>query len=105
MAATRIPFPAMPWTESPTHPLERKKAAPDRSAALLRFEPGFADPHWCQRSHVFHVLEGSLELELEEGEIQRLETGEASWVDSGTRHRARNPLPATATVVFVVSDF
>jgi mannose-6-phosphate isomerase-like protein (cupin superfamily) len=104
MAATHIPFPTMPWTDSPTHPLERKKAAPHRSAALLRFEPGFADPNWCQRSHVFHVLEGALELELE-NEIQRIGPGEASWVDSGTRHRARNPLPGIANVVFVVSDF
>lgn len=102
MSATRLPFSGMPWVQSPTHPLEKKKVVDGRGAILLRFEPGFADPNWCERSHVIHVLEGALELELD-GETLHVPAGDACWLDRGTRHRARNPGPVPA-VLFIVSD-
>jgi quercetin dioxygenase-like cupin family protein len=68
----------------------------------LRFAPGFADPNLCERSHAIYVLEGVLELELEEG-TRRVAAGEGCWLDRGTRHRARNP-GGTPVVAFVVSD-
>ena len=102
MAITRIPFGEIAWAQSPTHHLEQKKVVPGRSAALLRFAPGFDDPHPCERSHVLYVVEGVLELGLEEG-TARIAAGEACWVDRGSPHRARNPGPEPA-VVFIISD-
>jgi mannose-6-phosphate isomerase-like protein (cupin superfamily) len=102
MAVTRIPFPALDWTQSPTHPLEQKKVIAGRNAALLRFAPGFADPNLCERSHVLYVVAGTLELELPD-RIERIEAGEACWVDRGSAHRARNPGTADA-VLFIVSE-
>ena len=102
MAVTRLPFPALDWTPSPTHPLEQKKVVAGRSAALLRFAPGFADPNPCERSHVLYVVSGALELALAD-RIERIEAGEACWVDRGSGHRARNP-GAVDAVVFIVSE-
>jgi len=102
MAVTRIPFGEIEWAQSPTHPLEQKKVMPGRGAALLSFAPGFGDPDPCERSHVLCVLEGVLELELDD-RVERIAAGEACWIDRGSRHRARNP-SAEATVVFIVSD-
>ena len=102
MAVTRIPFPAMEFTQSPTHPLEQKKVAEGRSAAVLRFAPGFADPNPCRRSHVLYVLSGALELALED-RVERIAEGEACWVDRGSVHHARNPGDEPA-LVFIVSD-
>jgi len=102
MAVTRIPFPALPWAQSPTHPLEQKKVAEGRSAALLRFAPGFADPNPCERSHVLYVVSGALELVLDD-RVEHVATGEACWVDRGSVHRARNP-GAVDAVVFIVSE-
>jgi mannose-6-phosphate isomerase-like protein (cupin superfamily) len=102
MAVTRIPLATMDWTQSPTHPLERKKVASGRSLALLRFEPGFADPNACDRSHVLYVLQGALELQLAD-RVERIAAGEACWVDRGSTHRARNPGGEPA-VVLIISD-
>src|SRR5262245_7489094 len=102
MAVTRIPFATMDWVQSPTNSLEHKKVAAERSLALLRFEPGFADPNVCQRSHVLYVLQGALELELDD-RIERIAAGEACWLDGGSAHRARNPGDVPA-VVLIVSD-
>jgi mannose-6-phosphate isomerase-like protein (cupin superfamily) len=95
-------FDALPWQQG-GHPLEKKKLVEGRSVALLRFEPGFADPSWCERSHVFYVVAGTLDLELDGGEIARMCAGECAVLDRGTRHRARNAGAAPLTL-FVVSD-
>jgi ethanolamine utilization protein EutQ (cupin superfamily) len=102
MPVTRLPFPDLAFTQSPTHPLEQKKVVAGRGAALLRFAPGFADPNPCTRSHVLYVVEGGLELQLDGG-VEHIAAGEACWIDKGSVHHARNPGEA-ATVVFIVSD-
>lgn len=102
MAVTRMPFPELPWTPSPTHPLERKKVVAGRSAALLEFAPGFFDPNPCLRSHVLYVVQGVLELQLDD-RIERMSAGEACWIDRGSRHHACNPGPEPV-LVFIVSD-
>jgi quercetin dioxygenase-like cupin family protein len=102
MPVTRLPFTEVGWVQSPTHPLEQKKIIAGRSAALLQFAPGFADPNACARSHVIYVLQGVLELELED-RTERVAAGEACWIDRESRHRARNP-GAETTVLFIVSD-
>ena len=56
----------MPW-EQGAHRLEKKKTLLGRGVGLLEFAPGFADPKWCERSHIMYVVEGSIELEFDEG--------------------------------------
>jgi quercetin dioxygenase-like cupin family protein len=101
MAFTRVPFGSISW-EPGAHPLEKKKTVPGRGVGLLEFAPGFADPKWCDRSHIFYVVEGTLDLEFDEG-MATLSAGQCGILDRGTRHRARNA-EAERTVVFVVSD-
>lgn len=99
---TRLPLSELPFSPSPTHPLEAKKVVPGFGAGLLRFAPGFSDPNWCERSHVLYVLEGALELELPD-RVERMQAGDACWVERGSAHRARNA-GAADTIVFIVSD-
>ena len=91
----------MPWHLG-GHPLEKKKTHDGRPVTLLEFAPGFADPNWCERAHVFLILAGTFELELADGPA-RLAAGECAFVDGGTAHRARNPGDAPC-VLFAVSD-
>ncbi|MFO7180926.1 MAG: cupin domain-containing protein [Pseudomonadota bacterium] len=102
MAVTRVPFPSMHWEQSPTHPLEQKKAVEGRRVVLLRFAPGFEDPNRCLRSHVLYVVSGTLELVLDD-RVERVAAGEACWIDRGSAHQARNPGTEDA-IVFIVSD-
>lgn len=88
MAFERVALPLQAWIQG-GHPLERKKTVASRGLTLLEFQPGFADPNWCEHGHFMFVLKGTFELELE-GSVERLEAGEACFVDVGTKHRARN---------------
>lgn len=101
MDERRIVWAEIPW-EAGNHPLEMKKVAPGQPCTLLRFLPGFADPNLCQRSHVLHVLEGVLTLELADG-VDYVSAGESYVLAPGTAHRARNDSSAEL-VMLAVSD-
>jgi len=90
----------MEWSAG-AHPLEQKKALPN-DLTLLRFEPGFADPNWCHHSHVFFVLQGTLHLEFEDGEVA-VDAGQAMWLDEGTAHRA-SVRGGSAVLLFAASN-
>jgi quercetin dioxygenase-like cupin family protein len=100
MGFAYVAFDEMEWV-SGGHPLERKKPG-DAGLSLLRFEPGFSDPHWCGRSHVLFVTQGTLSIELEDREVL-LRAGQALWLEPGTRHRAAVKGPE-AVVVLAASD-
>lgn len=89
MAFEHVPLKSLPWSQG-AHPLERKKSWPDRGFTLLEFAPGFEDPSVCRNGHAVYVLRGSLTLELEDDVVERIEQGEACFIDPGTAHRARN---------------
>ena len=100
MSEHRIPWPALDWQPG-GHPLEQKKVAPG-PCTLLRFRPGFADPNLCERSHVLHVLEGTLTVELRDG-VAQCSAGESLLLPKGTPHRARND-GASDVVLLAISD-
>jgi mannose-6-phosphate isomerase-like protein (cupin superfamily) len=101
MSATHVVWDELPWQQG-NHPLEFKKVVEGRPCVMLMFMPGFADPNLCQRSHVLHVLEGQLSLELE-GQKLQLGPGECCVLAAGTSHRARNDA-AEPVIVLAVSD-
>jgi quercetin dioxygenase-like cupin family protein len=101
MTVTVAPFDSMPWEEG-THELERKKVVAGHSVVLIEFAPGFADPNPCERSHVLYVIQGVLELELDQG-ATLVRAGQCAVVEKGTRHRAKNA-GRGAAVAFIVSD-
>jgi quercetin dioxygenase-like cupin family protein len=91
----------LPWIAG-NHPLERKKLVAGRPVVLIEFAPGFADPNWCERSHVIFVLGGTLEIELQ-ASVERFVEGECCVIDAGTPHRARNG-GSDAVRAFIASD-
>jgi hypothetical protein len=101
MTCTRIDFPDLVWAPG-GHPLERKKVCPTRPISLLEFAAGFADPNWCERSHLIYVLSGALSLEFADG-VQRFVAGQSCLIDPGTPHRARND-GAEAVIAFIASE-
>ncbi len=79
-------FDALDWTPG-SHPLERKKPAPDDALAVLEFAPGFSDPAWCLLGHQGYVLEGRLGFEMEDARHE-IGAGQAFAIDPGAPHRA-----------------
>jgi hypothetical protein len=101
MISTHVIWDELPWQQG-NHPLEFKKVVPETPCVLLMFMPGFSDPNLCQRSHVLHVLEGLLTLELE-GEVLRVAAGQSCVLPADTTHRARND-DAEPAIVLALSD-
>jgi quercetin dioxygenase-like cupin family protein len=101
MSCTRIDFPDLAWGPG-GHPLERKKACPDRPIVLLEFAPGFADPNWCERSHLVYVVSGTLSFQFAGG-VEHFAAGQSCVIDAGTAHCARND-GAEVVVAFVASE-
>jgi gentisate 1,2-dioxygenase len=100
MSEHRISWPAIAWQPG-NHPLEQKKVARG-PCTLLRFGPGFADPNPCERSHVLHVLEGTLTIALRDAEAQ-CSAGESFVLPPGSVHQVRNDTQDDV-VLLAVSD-
>ncbi len=98
MAHETLDFEKLPWQPG-AHPLEKKKLGALGGATLLRFEPGFEDPNWCVNGHAGCVLEGTLRLILDDGEME-VRAGQGFVIDAGTRHRASN-LGRGVVVLFI----
>ena len=90
MPFTRLPFSSLDWSAG-AHPLEKKKLVrrPPGGAARVR-ALGLRIPNWCVRGHIIYVLDGALELVLDE-RTEQLQAGDGCVLERGTRHRAKNP--------------
>ena len=66
----------------------------------VRYSPGYAADHWCERGHVLLVLAGELETELQDGSRHRLGPGMSYQVADGIApHRSRTAVGATLFIV------
>ena len=101
MPFTHLPFVSLDWTAG-AHPLETKKLVEGQPVVLLEFAPGFEDPNWCERGHIIYVLDGVLDLVLDD-RTERIAAGDGCRLDPTTRHRAKNPGNVPVRL-FVVSD-
>lgn len=101
MPFTHLPFTSLSWTAG-AHALEKKKVVEDHPVALLEFAPGFEDPDWCIRGHIIYVIEGTLELALDE-RTEQLKVGDGCVLERGTRHRAKNPAGGAVRLLVVSS--
>ncbi len=100
MAWEHVQFDQMAWAQG-NHPLEQKKVSLG-CMSMVQFEPGFADPNWCERAHAIYLVEGTLHLEFEDETIA-ISRGQSVWIDQGTRHRA-SVRGGPAAIAFIVSD-
>lgn len=64
----------------------------DLRLRAVDYGSGYLADHWCDRGHVIYVLEGELELELQDGRSVRLQPGMSVHVsDHGdAAHRVRS---------------
>jgi mannose-6-phosphate isomerase-like protein (cupin superfamily) len=71
-------------------PLARQKTMTlgDKRIRLLELAPGFEELEWCLRGHIGYVLDGSLEIEFQNG-TQKFEPGDVLAVEPGCHHKAR----------------
>lgn len=67
---------------------------------MVRYTPGYFADHWCKRGHILLVLSGSIESELDTGEVSTLREGQMYIVaDDASSHRSRTETGATLFIV------
>jgi quercetin dioxygenase-like cupin family protein len=68
---------------------------------IVDYQPGYLSDHWCDRGHVFHVIEGEAIVELKDGRSFALRAGHSFVVsDYGDApHRVRTEGGCRAFIV------
>ena len=58
-------------------------------------------PHWCERGHIGHIIQGSVSIEFTHV-TERFDSGDAVFIPPGREHAHRAvPLTAVVTALFV----
>lgn len=78
---------ALSW-QSPAPGIRHKLHRVDSKILRLVEYSQEMQPHWCNRGHIGHIIEGSLELEFANG-LYRFEAGDAVFIPPGPEHAHR----------------
>ena len=65
------------------HATWRTKNFGELRVRMVEYSPGYSADHWCEKGHVILCLQGSLDIELQDGKRLRLETGQSYHVGDG----------------------
>ena len=81
--------------------LSRMATFGDLRVRLVEYQPGYLADHWCDRGHVFYLVKGEIDVELQDGRTFPLKAGESFQVsDHGdAAHRVRTQGGGTAFIV------
>jgi quercetin dioxygenase-like cupin family protein len=83
-----VRFDAMNWTSPAAHVRQKAHVLEKQQIRIVEFGRDMEHPEWCLRGHFGYVLEGTLEIEFDNGTIQ-LNPGDGMIIPSGERYRHR----------------
>jgi len=67
---------------------------------VVDYSAGYLADHWCRKGHILLLLEGQLEIELEDGRRLTLTPGMSYQVgDQAEAHRSSSPSGAKLFIV------
>ena len=109
MKIPELPFTTTDWSQvaSTEHSGETGRAVwrtlniGDVRVRMVEYTPGYLADHWCDRGHIFYVLEGELDTELKDGRTFKLKPGMSYQVsDFGdAAHRSSTRIGAKLFIV------
>ena len=100
MSRYLVDFSTIPWV-SPLPDVRHKLHQVDARTLRLVEYSQIMEPHWCERGHIGHIVEGRMKIEFKE-ESQIFEKDDAVFIPPGARHAHRaTALTATVTALFV----
>ncbi|MEZ5841860.1 MAG: DHCW motif cupin fold protein [Hyphomicrobiales bacterium] len=109
MKLPETPFTITDWSRVPAteHPGEtgmalwRTVTMGDIRIRLVEYSPGYLADHWCDRGHIFFVLEGELVSELRDGRKTTMRAG-MSYHVSDFGDAAHRSATTTGAKIFIV---
>lgn len=102
MQSYRVDFGAIPWEEP--FPGIRQRVVQDggRRLRLVEYDASMA-PHWCEKGHYGHLLEGRFEIEFDDAKVI-FEAGDGVFIPDGPEHRHRAVVLTDKVVAVFVED-
>lgn len=93
------------WWESPLPGVRHKVyRVGSRVLRLVEYSQDMR-PHWCEKGHIGHIVQGSLSIEFAVG-VEHFSAGDAVFIPSGPEHAHRAiPTAPRVTALFVEDDF
>ena len=99
MSDPRIDLRSAPWREMAPGARHKVVERSGKRVRLVEFTDAFVERDWCAKGHTGFVLEGELELALENGAV-RVGAGDAFATRAGQdKHKARSVGPAAVFVL------
>ena len=99
--STELQFRNLAWSSFAAGAREKAFEFNGKRIRLVEFSSGFAEPDWCEKSHVGYVCRGELDIDFE-GETVRVRTGDGIFISAGEKHKA---IPASDRVLlFLVEE-
>jgi quercetin dioxygenase-like cupin family protein len=72
----------------------------DIRVRMVEYSPGYKADHWCAKGHVLLCLDGSLNIEIQNGETLELQAGQSYHVGDGDPpHRSHTAQGAKLFIV------
>lgn len=68
---------------------------------LVEYSPDFRADHWCCRGHVMHIIDGELNIELNDGSVIRLSKGMSCCL-SDSNPAAHKPFTGKGAYLLVI---
>jgi len=73
----------------------------DLRVRVVEYAPGFRSDHYCPRGHVLQVLEGRLDILLQDGTVHELTAGKG-FIAGDDEENPHLAFTATGATVFIV---
>jgi hypothetical protein len=98
----RIDFAGIPW-ESPIPGMRQKvRREGARRVRLVEYAREM-EPHWCERGHWGCVIEGTFEIEFDDG-LRVFEPGDGVLIPDGPAHRHKGRVLSDTVRCLFVED-
>ncbi len=100
----KIDFAALPWEDAAPGLRVKRRERGGKVMRLVEFSHGYDEWDWCEAGHTGYLLEGSLTLAFDDGELH-FGAGEALRIEDGPENRHRTIMaPGERALLFLTED-
>jgi hypothetical protein len=99
----RIEFASLPWQQMAPGARHKVVERGGKRVRLVEFAREFVERDWCPKGHVGYVLEGDLEIALED-RVVRLHRGDAIVLRGGGADKHKASVIGSSATLLLVED-
>ncbi len=98
----KVDFNQLEW-ESPAEGVRHKQLDQDGLRMRLVEYSNNMPPHWCEKGHYGHLIEGRMEIEYPDVKVV-YKPGDGIFIPDGHDHRHRGRVLSGKALVFLIED-